>query len=244
LLSCRSATRARIDLAVKVEIVDLSPLIASATVLFPLFWLSWLGLRGAGNPAPPAPPAAGLGEPVTQDRGESAAVLYALMLSQDQWVHRRIESFELLDDKALRRVVSLDFTLPSRLPSAGDESLDAGLKALDAIPLTLLLKRPLRNFDLWDEDDHPLPLLTKQQNADIVGDALIVVGEALLAGAGDDDPTLPASIRRDLRHFARRPTEEALGQVEAWEQARAQPGAEHHAIWATLLGDASYSDFL
>ena len=45
------------------------------------------------------------------------AIAVALLRDPAKWVHRRVESFELVDTKMVRRQITLDFTLPPNLPT-------------------------------------------------------------------------------------------------------------------------------
>ncbi len=128
----------------------------------------------------------GSGPPTgTVDRELGYFVLY-LLQHPDEWIHRRVESIDFVDDITVRRRVSVDFQLPDRNPSAGAPTPLF-------IPLTLLQKKPLVGFDLRDENGDTLPLLTHTQSDWLGWSALVVAVEMVL------DPTpLPDPIVGEL----------------------------------------------
>jgi hypothetical protein len=91
-----------------------------------------------------------------------------LLLTSSEWIHRRVDSVELLDDRTARRRVSVDFTLPR---SSAARTRHA--------PLLLLRKQPLSNFDLRDEDGRPVPLLTRRQTGKITTSILVRLADAI-----------------------------------------------------------------
>lgn len=88
-------------------------------------------------------------------------VIISWLLTNPGWVHRRVETCELVDVDNVRRRVSVDFTLPARVP---EEPPNVPV-AVPALPLSLLDKRVLRNLDVRDEDGKALPVLTTSQDA-------------------------------------------------------------------------------
>lgn len=70
------------------------------------------------------------------------------------WKHRKVESLRLLEGEFGRRRVSLDLTPIG--PTLKDLGYEADGRLL---PLTMLLKRPLRDFDVSDQSGRPLPVL-------------------------------------------------------------------------------------
>jgi hypothetical protein len=86
---------------------------------------------------------------------ERVAAFAALVEDQAAWVHRRVESIELVDERIVRRRVSVDFT-PGALP---------GIPSPALVPIALLSKQVLSRFDLRDEQGGSVPLATSQENA-------------------------------------------------------------------------------
>jgi hypothetical protein len=72
-----------------------------------------------------------------------------LLTDEARWIHRRVETIDLLAQELVRRQVSVDFTLPEALL----EDLRIGPEGPWCVPLAILEKRPLRNFDLREHDE-------------------------------------------------------------------------------------------
>jgi lysophospholipase L1-like esterase len=85
---------------------------------------------------------------------KSVAAFGVLVEDQAAWVHRRVESIELVDERIVRRRVSVDFT-----PGAAHRVSPGAL-----VPVALLSKQILSRFDLRDEQGNSVPLATSQQN--------------------------------------------------------------------------------
>lgn len=125
----------------------------------------------------------------------------ALMLRWNQWVHRRVELLRFIDEDVAHRRVSVDFTFPWWYHEArGTPERDP---ARLLVPLALLRKGTLVNFDLRDEGGNALPLLTTPQNG-IVAEASL----AMLAGFVLNE-IVPNEIRCDIRQLVSEPANEA-----------------------------------
>lgn len=117
------------------------------------------------------------------DGVDNAAYTLLLAATFGLWVHRRVETFEFPEADTIRRRMSVDFTLPST-SSVNEEQVIA-------VPLTILKKGYLRNFDLTDENGVSLNVLTTAQNADVV-----VAGfEAFLTSVRKPGDALAAALR-------------------------------------------------
>jgi hypothetical protein len=105
-----------------------------------------------------------------------------LLRRQAAWRHRRVETLTVLSHEQVRRQVSIDFTVPEayrellRLSEAGE----------CAVPLAVLEKRPLVHFDLRDEEQRSVPLLTAEQGRMIGRELLYLRLEADLAEQDTD----------------------------------------------------------
>ena len=110
-------------------------------------------------------------------RGRRLLVTY---LRASDWFHRRVELIEMLSDEEVRRRVSCDLSLPADPPAQWPY-----ISQFEVVPLTLLAKRPLVAFDLRDEADQPLPLLTTPQNTLLGVEMLVAQAEVEL---GDHVP--------------------------------------------------------
>jgi hypothetical protein len=100
--------------------------------------------------------------------GQAGATL--LDASEDEWIHRRVESLAVGPELLSRRHVSIDFTVPGGARAAGQGPFESTVCYL---PLSFLQKRPsLIWFDLRDEADQPIPLLTLAQTLQADREAL------------------------------------------------------------------------
>ncbi|HEV2728147.1 MAG TPA: SGNH/GDSL hydrolase family protein, partial [Solirubrobacterales bacterium] len=118
------------------------------------FWLlrrrpeSWTEDGSDGDPPVPSAPSEWPPE-------KSVAAFAALVEDPAGWVHRRVESIEIVDERLVRRRVSVDFT--PEPPQGSPRPTHA--------PIALLSKRVLSRFDLRDETGASVPLATSEQNA-------------------------------------------------------------------------------
>lgn len=120
---------------------------------------------------------------------------FVLSLCTHEWVHRRVESITFIDENRIRRRVSVDFTLPD-LPRELLRTSRVRGQSAAYVPLTLLRKRTVVNFDLHDEDGKSLPLLSRRQNNAVGATMLCLLAEAVLGAS------LPEDLERDLRSIA------------------------------------------
>jgi hypothetical protein len=72
-----------------------------------------------------------------------------LLTEEDRWIHRRVETIDLLAQELVRRQVTVDFTLPEPLL----DELRMGPDGPWCVPIAILEKQPLRNFDLREHDE-------------------------------------------------------------------------------------------
>lgn len=138
-------------------------------------------------------------------------VLLELSLRIPEWVHRRVETVQLIDASSVRRHVSVDFDL---------SELEALPAVPTVVPVAYLLKEPLRDFDLRGESGESLPLLTKDQNGLHAFTSLVAYADAL---AG---PSLPAGLVDDLRAIATGTVAEALATVAKFDSLATDLHAE------------------
>ena len=78
---------------------------------------------------------------------KQSADLSALFERAPKWVHRRVETVELVDDELVRRLITLDFAIKQR----------DGPTASVGVPATILGAEVLR-MEAWDEGGRPVPL--------------------------------------------------------------------------------------
>lgn len=120
------------------------------------------------------------GEVIEERAAEIAEAADVLLRYQAAWRHRRVESITVLTHEQVRRHVSIDFTVP--------EAQRDGLRLSDeefVVPLALLSKRPLVHFDLRNEEQHAIPLLTAEQHRTIARELLYQQLDDELAGADE-----------------------------------------------------------
>jgi hypothetical protein len=132
------------------------------------------------------------GEVLEERAGEIAAGFAALLTRQAAWRHRRVETITVLSHEQVRRAVSVDFTVPA------EHRADVRLSEREwIVPLALLAKRPLVNFDLRAEDESSVPLLRSEETQVIARELLYVMLELDRSEAADD-PDAGALIERLL----------------------------------------------
>jgi hypothetical protein len=131
-------------------------------------------------------------EVLEERAGEIAAGFAALLTRQAAWRHRRVETIAVLSHEQVRRAVSVDFTVPT------EHRDDVRLSEREwIVPLALLAKRPLVNFDLRAEDESSVPLLRADETQAIARELLYVMLEIDREEAADD-PAAGELIERVL----------------------------------------------
>jgi hypothetical protein len=135
-------------------------------------------------------------------------IMLLLLTDWKGWTDRRVESVSFLDPDTVRRRVSVDFTIPA-LPTV----IQRRGVPLQYVPVALLRKRRLIQFDLRDESGRVLPLVASKANGALAAATLV---EAARAFARPGEQLPPPSILRDI-----------------WEIASSEP---NHALktWASL----------
>lgn len=104
-----------------------------------------------------------LGNDLKEIPDDLALFLAGLVLSPQEWIHRRVEHVSYLDPATVSRRISVDFQVPSTAP-----------KQL-YLPIALLAKGKLTNFDLRDARGSSLPMLTAEENSSISASLLVAV---------------------------------------------------------------------
>lgn len=160
------------------------------------------------------------------------AVLYSLLLEPSAWIHRRVEKVEVLDESLVRRRVSVDLTLHSDLEAFSPPKAES----IGMLPLTLLRKETLRNFDLRDAAGQPLPMLSRAENERLAAACLIVDAEGLLGAA------LPCELEASLRRVAGGEPEEARAEIQSWRRKAKRPTDPNREQWIALCDDESFRD--
>lgn len=137
-----------------------------------------------------------------------------LMLRWNEWVHRKVETVTFVDEDAARRSVGIDFTLPFWIHQARGTPQNATKRQL--VPLALLRKGTLANFDLRDEANSSLPLLTTAQNRQVAEASLVALANATLQlDVVADAPSIQCDIRHLVEAPARKEGNRALAELFA-----------------------------
>jgi hypothetical protein len=138
--------------------------------------------------------------------------LAALVLAEEAWVHRRVETLDVVSAEIARRQVSVDFALPEELRTA----LRLG-EGQCLVPVAVLRKEILRHFDLRDERDEVVPVVVRDHTT-------VLAGAALLSQAGDAVPGLRAETAGRLLDVVRAP--DAVSGLERLSALEAAAGGE------------------
>src|ERR1700758_5611029 len=81
--------------------------------------------------------------------GRASATAYA---AHEEWLYRRVETIEFIGRHSVKRSISVDFEVPSRLPSLRDRAP----KGTSLVPISVLHKwPPLMDFDFIGPTGHP-----------------------------------------------------------------------------------------
>jgi hypothetical protein len=126
-------------------------------------------------------------------------------LRQAEWIHRRVErvTFPARNEPIIRRTVTIDFTIPDALRPTDPKLDGATSDGLFYVPLSVLRKwPPVLQLDLRNEQDEPIPLLTRSQNG-IADKALLVALAQKVAG---EEALGETDIPEHLRTIAERPS--------------------------------------
>jgi len=115
-----------------------------------------------------------------------------LLSDEARWIHRRVETVDLLAQELVRRQVTVEFTLPEPLL----DELRIGADGPWCVPIAILEKQPLRHFDLL-EDDEWRPILGREHNGPIA--SALVLAAARLA---IDSETVDSEVMLQLDRIA------------------------------------------
>jgi hypothetical protein len=140
-----------------------------------------LPVQAPPAPAPAPPPASAPPAPDAE-----SAILRWLLTHPQKWVARRVESFELLDDRTVRRRMTVDLELPDQV-----DGHDVAA-ALSAVPLTVLSKKKLRAFDLRGAEGEALAALPMPDNVRLATGTLVAWAREVLNG--EPDPVTSAVL--------------------------------------------------
>jgi hypothetical protein len=104
------------------------------------------------------------------------------------WVVRRVENIEFVDDRTVRRRVSVDYTVPSDAVVLRR----ADGTAVRVLPLAMMRRKSMTNFDFRDHDGRPMPLLGLRENQALTLAVVRAWAVTLLEENGTPVPSWPA----------------------------------------------------
>lgn len=131
---------------------------------------------------------------------ELGSYLFELWLAGNGWVRRRVETVDLLGAGSLRRSVSVDFEIPDT---------DFKTPRPLPVPLALLEKRPLVDFDVFDEARNALPVCTRAENSYAAWSMLAAVAAVEIRDADENGGRSVEPLWEDLRYIASGDSQEA-----------------------------------
>ncbi len=117
---------------------------------------------------------------------ELAWQLFDLHIRRQEWRHREVESVEWLGVRLYRRRVSIDFTVPGMGTEEFPKYWDAlsPLTGWAVIPLSMMRKGVLHDFDIADESKQSIPVLTRDQHEAVAVAALMTLATRAIKAAG------------------------------------------------------------
>lgn len=160
-------------------------------------------------------------EPLNEDELLHGGAALLLLFNQHEWMHRRVENVAFLDDRSIKRRVSVDLTV------AGADLLV--IERLPFIPLAFLDKDVLVAFDARDESGASVPTLTKAQNGRIAWATLY----RMAAHALEVDGPLSDELSEELRLISTGSRVRAQGLLSQMEE-RASKG---EPVATALMGN-------
>ena len=127
-------------------------------------------------------------------------------------MHRRVESLEFLDTRAVRRRISVDFDVPADAPR-----IVVGGQEFRLVPITNLPKGNLVAFDLRDENEQALWLPTSEYSSHLLASALIYwARQVLIPPGGFASFQLITGLPKLATDLTKIVCEETAEQEEAW----------------------------
>jgi len=183
------------------------------------------------------------------DAKSIAATLFENIVFWERWIHRRVETLELLDDARVRRHVSVDFTMPKNLGTKGTTWPDAVV-----VPIGLAYKEVFKNFASFGGTTAAVPVLTRTQTRIVTYFFLVGIAETLEKRSLDPERrrqllyvigSSPAQARARLNILRGRRPEPGRGiraQRRSWCN-RHQPAPPGDPLWSQAPLGAFMDDF-
>ena len=138
---------------------------------------------------------------------------YRLLTNVRRWVHRRVERIEIVGTSSARRRVSVDLNIPTN---------SWGVKGTVLVPVAILRKQAIIDFDMRDEQHRSVPVLTRYQTGYATLSMLEAVATALLpksAGEKGLSPGLMMELARLAYDADAREPEDAIGDLRKCDEA-------------------------
>jgi len=154
---------------------------------------------------------------------EAGFACATLIADPRSWINRRVETVEMLAQEETRRRVSVDFTLSAEQREA------LMTRHGQVVPISVLNKGALRNFDLRDEQPHALPVLNRADNAELGLTALL--SAALDAIPEPHSAELVDALTADLRQIVLADEDTALEALGALIGAADEGDPMRRAMW-------------
>lgn len=154
---------------------------------------------------------------------EAGFACAALIADPKSWINRRVETVEMLAQEETRRRVSVDFTL------SAEQRRALTTRHGVVVPISVLNKGALRNFDLRDEQPAVVPALNRADNAELGLTALL---SAALDAIPEPHAAKPVDVlTADLRQIVLADEETALEALEALVGAANEGEPMRRAMW-------------
>jgi hypothetical protein len=119
-------------------------------------------------------------DPAARCCKECGRRLMLLLLQSSTWVSRRTEHVSFRDDRSVVRRVTVELYVPKDAPVfRGDDGQDYSL-----VPLSVMRRKTLVNFEIRDEDGRPVVLPSLRHNQAITESMLLACADAVLEQAG------------------------------------------------------------
>jgi hypothetical protein len=185
---------------------------------------------------------------LTPERIANVGALIEPLIRDDlSWIERRKEQVTILDDTALRREISTDFSLRRTAKPIADAVPADSPERLYCAPVFMLPKAPanLMAFDLVDESGQSLRVVSRLDNAQISGVALCRMAERVLLG---EERTLPEPLAHELKQIAQVNADEGKQralrvkrglQPEYAEESAVLAADERFCWWLSALAHSS-----
>lgn len=122
--------------------------------------------------------------------------LLLLLLESHTWVSRRVEHVSFRDANSVVRSVTVEFYAPEEAPLF---KADDG-QSYSLVPLSVMRRKTLVNFQIRDDEDRPVVLPSLRQNQAITESLLLACADAVTAERNSQS----ATRRRNAEEFVHR----------------------------------------